>query len=247
MTALATRAALHPARLETRETRFAPLDLKEVAADGTFEGYASLFNKVDLGRDMILPGAFADSLARRGAGGIKLLFQHDPSEPIGVWLDIREDTSGLFVRGRLMREVARAREVLSLMRAGALDGLSIGFRTVRGRTDAKTGIRRIEKLDLWEISVVTFPMLPEARVRNVKDRGFARKVPTEREIERRLTRDAGLSRSQARALMRLGYKGLAATQDAAGHGIDPRRFARRVRAAARHIKSHTVSRKADTR
>ena len=91
--------------------------------------------------------------------------------PIGVWLELREDARGLYARGRLMPEVMRAREVLSLMRAGALDGLSIGFRTMKGRTDPKTGVRRLDQIDLWEISVVTFPMLPEARVATVKRRG----------------------------------------------------------------------------
>ncbi len=118
---------------------------------------------------MVMPGAFRASLAKRGAGGVKMLFQHDPNTPIGVWLDIREDGEGLFVKGRLTTDVAKAREVLSLMRAGALDGLSIGYRTVRGRTDAKTGVRALYEVDLWEISVVTFPMLPEARVVSVKD------------------------------------------------------------------------------
>jgi hypothetical protein len=151
-----------------RETKFAPLDLKQVAADGSFSGYASIFGKADLGGDLVEPGAFAKSLAARGATGVKMLFQHDPAEPIGVWEALTEDSTGLFARGRLMPEVARAREVLSLMRAGALDGLSIGFRTVKGRADPKTGIRRLFEIDLWEISVVTFPMLPEARVETVK-------------------------------------------------------------------------------
>lgn len=216
-----------------RETRFAPLDLKSVGEDGAFEGYASLFGRVDLGRDMMLPGAFADSLRARGAAGIKLLYQHDPAEPIGVWREIREDEVGLYVKGRLMPEVARAREVLSLMRAGALDGLSIGFRTVKGRTDPNSGVRRIEKVDLWEISVVTFPMLPEARVCAVKRGGAA--PCSERQLERRLTRDAGLTRRQARALMRVGFQGLAVTQDAAGKGIDMNRLARALRAGARQF------------
>jgi Escherichia/Staphylococcus phage prohead protease len=150
--------------------KFTRLDLKRVEPDGTFEGYASLFDREDLGHDIIAPGAFRDSLAKRGAAGIKLLFQHDPSEPIGVWTSLKEDARGLYVRGRLMPEVARAREVLALMRAGALDGLSIGFRPVKSRRDAKTGIRRLEKVDLWEISVVTFPLLPDARVAHVKSR-----------------------------------------------------------------------------
>jgi HK97 family phage prohead protease len=154
--------------MTAHETKFARADLSAVDADGTFAGYASLFGKPDLGRDMVIAGAFRASLAKRGIGGVKMLFQHDPNQPIGVWLDIAEDARGLFVKGRLTAGVGRAREVLSLMRAGALDGLSIGYRTVRGRTDAKTGIRRLLEVDLWEISVVTFPMLPEARVSSVK-------------------------------------------------------------------------------
>ena len=151
------------------ETKAVACDLKAVEADGSFTGYASRFGVVDLGRDLVLPGAFTESLARRGPRGIKMLFQHDPAEPIGVWLEVREDAHGLFARGRILPEVARGREVLALMRAGAIDGLSIGFRTVEGRTDPKTGVRRLTRVDLWEISVVTFPMLPEARVSAVKN------------------------------------------------------------------------------
>ena len=151
-----------------RETKFAEAELTEVEADGSFSGYASLFGEADLSRDIVMPGAFAKSIRARGAAGIRMLFQHDPAVPIGVWREVREDARGLFVRGRLTTEVARAREVLALMRAGAVDGLSIGFRTVKGRTDGKTGARRLLELDLWEISVVTFPMLPAARVSAVK-------------------------------------------------------------------------------
>ena len=151
-----------------RELKFTPLDLKRVEPDGTFAGYASLFNREDMGHDIVLPGAFRDSLRQRGAAGIKMLFQHKPDEPIGVWESLKEDARGLYAKGRLMLDVARAREVLALMRAGALDGLSIGFRAVTGNRDAKTGIRRLAKVDLWEISVVTFPLLPEARVAHVK-------------------------------------------------------------------------------
>jgi HK97 family phage prohead protease len=154
------------------ETKFAEAEL-DVGADGSFSGYASLFGVADLSRDMVVPGAFAKSIAERGPGGIRMLFQHDPATPIGTWREIREDSRGLFVRGRLTTEVARAREVLALMRAGAIDGLSIGFRTVRGRTDAKTGVRKLIEVDLWEISIVTFPMLPTARISAVKAIGMA--------------------------------------------------------------------------
>lgn len=151
-----------------RETKFVQAELSAVEEDGSFHGYASLFGETDLNRDLVLRGAFLRSIARRGASGIRMLFQHDPAAPIGVWREVREDSRGLFVSGRLMPEVAKAREVLALMRAGAIDGLSIGFRTVRGRTDAKTGVRSLIEVDLWEVSVVTFPMLPGARVSAVK-------------------------------------------------------------------------------
>jgi HK97 family phage prohead protease len=150
------------------DSKMLRFDCKSLDASGVFTGYAARFNTADLGRDLILPGAFAESIAQRGASGVRMLFQHDPAEPIGVWMELREDARGLFVRGRLISEIARGREVLSLMRAGAIDGLSIGFRTVEGRTNPKTGIRRLSKIDLWEISVVTFPMHPGARVSALK-------------------------------------------------------------------------------
>lgn len=195
-------------------THFTALNLKSVDDTGVFEGYASLFNREDLGRDIVMPGAFAESLKRRGARGIKMLFQHDPAEPIGLWEHLAEDARGLFARGRLMPEVARAREVLTLMKAGALDGLSIGFKTVAARRDAKSGVRRLDRIDLWEISVVTFPMLPEARIAAVKT-GTRPSPRTERDFERWLTQDAGLSRSDARAFITRGFQGFRARQDAA--------------------------------
>lgn len=158
------------------ETKFAAADLSGIDGEGVFSGYASLFGTADLSGDLVMPGAFSRSLARRGAGGIRMLYQHDPAEPIGVWTEIREDARGLFVRGRLMADVARGREVASLMRAGALDGLSIGFKTVKARPDRAAGIRRLNEIDLWEISVVTFPMQPDARVSSVKTTGLAAKM-----------------------------------------------------------------------
>jgi len=139
-----------------------------IEPDGTVEGYASLFGEIDAARDMVMRGAFAATLGQRGVHRIPMLFQHDPAEPVGVWLELREDQRGLYARGRLIPEVARARELLSLLRAGAIDGLSIGFRTVKGSVDPRTRVRRLLALDLWEISIVTFPLLAGARVRAVK-------------------------------------------------------------------------------
>lgn len=151
-----------------RERKFANLELKTLTEAGLFSGYASLFGEVDLGKDRVERGAFLKCLARRGAAGIRMLFQHDPSEPIGAWRVIREDGRGLYVEGALSEGVARAREVHQLMKSGALDGLSIGFQTVRAKSEPKSGVRHIIEADLWEISVVTFPMLPGARIGEVK-------------------------------------------------------------------------------
>ncbi len=135
-----------------------------VSRDGTVEGYASLFGEIDQSRDMVMPGAFAASLRQRPVRRVPMLFQHDPAEPVGVWLELAEDTRGLYARGRLIPEVARARELFALLEAGTSDGLSIGFRTVRARTDPTSRVRRLEAVDLWEISIVTFPLLAGARL-----------------------------------------------------------------------------------
>jgi HK97 family phage prohead protease len=155
-----------------RETKLLAAPLAGVGADGIFEGYASLFEVADLGKDVVAAGAFSASLARRGVGDVRMLWQHDPAEPIGRWLAIAEDARGLRVRGELNLAVARAREIHALMRNGAIDGLSIGFRVERARTD-RAGLRRLERLDLWEISVVTFPMMPGARIGAAKSEAIA--------------------------------------------------------------------------
>ncbi|KWT67003.1 Gene Transfer Agent prohead protease, ORFG04 [Hyphomicrobium sulfonivorans] len=220
----------------SHEVKFTQLSLKSVDPNGMFAGYASLFHRKDMAGDVVMPGAFADSLRTRGTAGVKLLFQHDPNQPIGVWTQLREDARGLYAEGRLMPEVAKAREVHALMRAGAIDGLSIGFRTVRARRDRVSGVRRLEKIDLWEISVVTFPLLPDARVATMKARAFDGASATEREFERWLTRDAGLTRRQARALMGSGLPGLKALRDAGGeHEAGSDGLAGRIRAAAQAL------------
>ena len=131
---------------------------------GVFAGYASLFGVPDSAGDVVMAGAFSASLARRGPGGIRMLFQHDASQPIGAWLELREDSRGLFVRGRLAAAVQQAEELGHLLHEGAIDGLSIGFRAVVATPDRVTRQRRLVKVDLWEISLVTFPMLEGARV-----------------------------------------------------------------------------------
>ena len=202
------------------EYKFAQTDLTRIDAHGTFSGYSSLFGAEDLGRDVLMPGAFKNSLKKQGAGSVRMLFQHDPNVPIGVWDIVREDDRGLYVKGRLTLDVEKAREVHALMLDGGLNGLSIGFKTIKGKRDQKTGVRQIFEVDLWEISVVTFPMLPEAKITSVKTAvgktGASKlsSIPTTREFERWLTRDAGLTRKQARVVIHSGFKSLGETRDA---------------------------------
>ncbi len=182
-----------------------PLTLKrEPDQDGVFEGYASVFGVVDQGMDVVERGAFTKSL---GARKVKMLWQHDMSQPIGVWDEIYEDERGLFVRGRLLKEVEKGREAMALLRAGALDSMSIGYRTIEASMEGDGRVRKLHEIDLFEISLVTFPMLPDAKVTNVKS------ITTERDFERFL-RDAGYSRKEAVALTLHGFKALLKQRDA---------------------------------
>lgn len=148
------------------EHKFARFDSIAKVENGVqISGYASLFGTADQGGDVVQPGAYAASVGRAGGTDhrIRMLWQHDPSQPIGIWDELREDGKGLWVRGRILDSVARGREAAALIEAGAIDGLSIGYRILRSTRDRK-GQRLLHELDLWEVSVVTFPMLPQARV-----------------------------------------------------------------------------------
>lgn len=191
------------------ETKFLSLEWKD-AGEGVIEGYGSVFDNVDNGGDIVAPGAFSMSL--RSNRRAKMLMQHNPADVIGVWDEISEDEKGLRVKGRLLTSVPKAAEAYELVKAGAIDGLSIGYRTVKSMD--RNGKRVILQADLWEVSLVTFPMNELARVDAVKAADMS-----EREIERLLTRDAGLSRSVAQRLMAGGYDAIKAMRDA-GDGAD---------------------------
>lgn len=148
--------------LETKFAGFGPA--LRAGEDAVIEGYASVFGQVDGAGDIVQPGAYRAALARLSEEGrrVKMLWQHDPAQPIGVWDSVTEDARGLLVRGRLLSEVQRGAECLALVRAGAIDGLSIGYRTLRA--EAEGAGRRLWELDLWEVSLVTFPLAPSARL-----------------------------------------------------------------------------------
>jgi HK97 family phage prohead protease len=184
------------------ERKAVGFDFKGMGEDGRFGGYASLFGVKDLGGDVVRAGAFTKSL--QSGMKPKMLWQHDPSQPIGVWDDVREDAKGLYVEGRILSDVKQGAEALSLIRAGAIDGMSIGYRTKEATRE--NGARSLNEVELHEVSIVTFPMLPSAR-------GSAKSIETERDFERFL-RDAGYSRKEATALALHGFKGLTGLRDA---------------------------------
>lgn len=190
-----------------------PLEMKEVSAEGEFEGYASHFGVVDQGMDMMMAGAFEESLSQTPADKVKMLFHHTPRDIIGKFTEMREDSTGLYVKGRLLLEIPLAKTVHILLKNQAIDGLSIGYRTKRYENDVNTGVRKLHAVDLMEISVVTFPMEQTAGITLVKHDG---RLPTEREFERYLTRDAGFSAQEAKAIIAGGYKSLNTTARDAG-------------------------------
>jgi HK97 family phage prohead protease len=168
------------------EHKFHRPDAGLVVTDGAaVEGYASVFGVADQGGDVVLPGAYATSLARLAREGrrVRMLWQHDPGQPLGVWDEVREDAHGLWVKGRVLTDLARGREAAALLAAGAIDGLSIGYRTIRADRDAK-GRRLLAEVELWEVSLVTFPMLPEARVAVKAERDLATLASLARAFDR---------------------------------------------------------------
>jgi len=171
-----------------------------VAEDGTFTGYGSTFGNVDQGGDVVIKGAFTKSLMMRGAPAVKMLWQHDPSQPIGVWTGLSEDEQGLRAEGKLLTATTKGRDVYEMMKAGAVDGLSIGFMTKDAAYDKASGARLLKQLDLREISVVTFPMNEQATIAAVKAEDM-----TERDFER-ILRDAGFSREFAKRATLHGFK-----------------------------------------
>ena len=142
--------------------------LAHIDSEGRFCGYASLFGRIDLSGDVVMEGAFATSLQHR-AEPVRMLFEHEPNAVIGVWDAVEEDHRGLWVEGHLTQS-GNAGRIADAMRRGVLDGLSIGFRTVAADEDRAARVRRLIEIDLWEVSVVASPMLPEARVRAAEPR-----------------------------------------------------------------------------
>lgn len=195
---------------DSRGIKFRTFEFKTdaVADDGRFTGYGSVFGVVDSYAEIVAKGAFAESLAELASTGrvLPALWNHNSSEPIGGYRAMAEDDIGLRVDGFLLKDdVARAREVHALMKSGVISGLSIGYYVRDSAYDEKTGIRTLKKLDLVEVSPVTFPANDAARIDTIKSKLAHGSMPTLREFEA-LLREQGFSKSQATRIASAGFK-----------------------------------------
>jgi hypothetical protein len=186
--------------METKRFNVAA-EIKAIDDSGVIEGYGSVFGNLDSYSDIVAPGAFAKSLEEAKASGRMpaMLWQHNPDEPIGVWVEMREDDRGLFVKGKLA-ETQRGKEARELIKLGALTGLSIGYTTRTYQVDRENDSRVLTDVQLWEVSPVTFPANSEARITGVK----ADAISSPKDFERFL-RDAGFSRREAKQITAHGF------------------------------------------
>lgn len=174
------------------------LELKAITDEGTFTGFASVYDIVDSDNDIIKSGAFAESLGRRK---VKMLWQHRQDKPIGIFTSVKENGGTLEVEGQLNLKTKLGAEAYELLKQGAIDGLSVGFMTKESEYDKERGVRVITKADLYETSLVTFPANEAAKIFAVKS--FNELAP--KEVEAKLRDEFDLSREQAKAFMAKGY------------------------------------------
>lgn len=181
-----------------------PFEIKAIEEDGSFVAYGSTFGNEDLGGDVVVKGAFRKSIHEKNINDILLLHQHDTSKIIGEFKSIEEDDKGLLLRGQLfIKDIQLAAETRFLMLKNKLKSMSIGFRIPEGGKSFENGRRMLKEIDLVEVSIVTFPMNPEAEILGVKKM----KDLTIREFEEKM-RDAGFSRNEAKGISTDGFTGL---------------------------------------
>ncbi|NTC28072.1 HK97 family phage prohead protease [Agrobacterium tumefaciens] len=209
------------------KTKDFALQVKDLSEDGTFEGYGSIFGNIDSYGEKVMPGAFVESLAKhkREGSNVLMLWNHDAHQPIGVWEDLAEDAKGLWGKGRFLLDIQRAREVHTLAKNKAIGGLSIGYR--EEDTDQDGAVRLLKKLNLYEISPVTFPANRRARIESVKSERmdeFARRLrdgdPMPIKDFEDILREAGVPKSMAVAIASHGYA-KAIRSDSEGEKANP--------------------------
>lgn len=194
--------------MEVKNYRVVKAEIKAIGEEsniGKISGYGSVFGVQDSYDDIVDNGAFSNSLDNYGMP--KMLLQHSWENVCGVWTVAREDSKGLYLEGEINLEVQKAREYYSLIKQGAIDGLSIGYVTEVSEHDRVNEVRRIKKVKLMEVSIVTFPANVEAYIREVRSRNDMAIPKTEREFENFL-RDAGFGTTQAKTIVSKGFKEL---------------------------------------
>lgn len=204
------RTKERPVELERRS--FA-LEIASVEQTGLIKGYGSVFGNVDSYKEKIAPGAFVDSLAAHTKAGTMpaMLWQHRSDQVPGVWTSMSEDKRGLKVDGEFILGTQLGKEAHVLTAKKAVNGLSIGFVTKKSELDEESGVRTLTAIDLWEVSIVTFPANTKARITDVKS------LPKNiREFEDYL-REGGFSANQAKAIASRGFK---AADDARDEPLD---------------------------
>ena len=219
------------------KTKDFALQVKDLSEDGTFEGYGSIFGNVDSYGEKVLPGAFVESLAKHKRKGsrVLMLWNHNAIEPIGVWDDLAEDAKGLWGKGQLILEVQRAREIHALMKRGGIGGLSIGYRELD--TDQDGAVRLLKKLELYEISPVSFPANRRARIEAVKSERmeeFARRLrdgdPMPIKEFEDILREAGVPKSMAVQIASVGYAKAIRSESEGDKAKDAERFLQLLKA-----------------
>ena len=195
----------------------AQLKIKSISEEGEFSGYGSVFGVEDSYGDVVVSGAFEESLKEWKEKGRlpSMLWQHNRSEPIGIYTKIEEDDQGLYVEGKLLIDGdSLAQRAHAHLKAGSISGLSIGYNLGANgwRWDSEKEVFILSKIDLWEVSLVTFPSNDEARVEEVKSLLQHGEMPSKRLVEKHL-RDVGLSKQQAKAFIADGYSGIAHRDD----------------------------------
>ncbi len=178
-----------------------PFDIKSLSEDGSIEGLLAGFDNVDSHGDRISPVAFKRTLSERGTRPLPMLLHHDITRPVGAWKEWQEKPDGLYVKGSLTLSTRDAQEAHALAKAGALTGLSIGFRTKTAQRDQTTGGHHLLDLDLIEGSLVTVPSNPKTHVSAVKGISSAADIAD-------MLRDAGVSGRKAKAAAGFAWKAI---------------------------------------
>ena len=203
---------------KTIDVKFQKNDVNE---DGTFSGYGSVFDVVDNDYDVVSSGAFTKSLSRWKEKGAlpALLWQHRTDKPVGIYTAMSEDKNGLYVEGKIFKDMNLGKDVYELLKGGAVTGLSIGFNTVEAEWDRAADARRLNEVDLWEVSLVTFPCNEAAKIHSVK---AADKIDSIREFEG-LLRKSGYSQNDAKMIASKGFKEFLSCREGMGTAPENRR------------------------